>query len=397
MTEASNVGSPKFKRGQRLRKRGSGGVFQLRPGVWRVDVEMTRDSVTGHRRRVSRTIHGTREEAEIALARLRVADHEKRLPSGGTSARSVRAAFQQYEQAVAMGLIQLAPATVVTVRSAHRVMASMILDDGRTFGSIRLSQLNWQDIEGLYVAMRKAGRGPAWIRRCATVLARSLDLARKRGLIDANPSRDATRPRTIRTKPFAPVAADVRALIKLVTKRDPELADAVTLLASTGMRRGELLALRWTDVDFDGEELHVSAAIVDGGKGVGVLRAPTKTADWRDVPLTGGALMALERQHERRLRLVGEEVSSNYVFPGDIDGSVPMRPDALTVRWAQHRGRSPVTLQHIRHYAATVMLDAGWSYRTVADLLGNSEATLRLHYDARSDVGKRQAIASLEL
>ncbi|MGH9155363.1 MAG: hypothetical protein ACRD1K_05875 [Acidimicrobiales bacterium] len=43
------------------------------------------------------------------------------------------------------------------------------------------------------------------------------------------------------------------------------------------------------------------------------------------------------------------------------------------------------------------MLDAGESYRTVADILGNSEATLRLHYDGRNDTGKRKAIAALEL
>jgi site-specific recombinase XerD len=51
----------------------------------------------------------------------------------------------------------------------------------------------------------------------------------------------------------------------------------------------------------------------------------------------------------------------------------------------------------LRHYAATRMLDAGASYRTVADLLGNSENTLRLHYDGRTDVGKRKAIAALQL
>lgn len=43
------------------------------------------------------------------------------------------------------------------------------------------------------------------------------------------------------------------------------------------------------------------------------------------------------------------------------------------------------------------MFDAGESYRTVADILGNSEATLRHHYDGRNDTGKRKAIAALEL
>ena len=58
-----------------------------------------------------------------------------------------------------------------------------------------------------------------------------------------------------------------------------------------------------------------------------------------------------------------------------------MRPDALSRRWTAARGASSITLLEVRHYVATAMLDAGESYRTVADILGNSEATLRLHYD----------------
>lgn len=91
------------------RRRGSGGVRPVRESVWRVDVEVSRDPVTGRRRRVSRTVFGTRADAEVALARLKVADHEKRLPTVGTSARSVAAAFQLYQQAVDVGLVELAP------------------------------------------------------------------------------------------------------------------------------------------------------------------------------------------------------------------------------------------------------------------------------------------------
>jgi hypothetical protein len=93
------------------RRRGSGGIFPIREGVWRVDVEVARDPITGRRRRASRTVVGTRDDAEVALARLKVADHERRLPAGGTKARSVRAAFQLYQQAVDVGLIELAPRT----------------------------------------------------------------------------------------------------------------------------------------------------------------------------------------------------------------------------------------------------------------------------------------------
>jgi hypothetical protein len=61
------------------------------------------------------------------------------------------------------------------------------------------------------------------------------------------------------------------------------------------------------------------------------------------------------------------------------------------------RGSSPVTLPHLRHYAPMAMLDAGESFRTVADILGNSESALRFHYDGRTEVGKRRAISALEL
>jgi hypothetical protein len=132
---------------------------------------------------------GTREDAEVALARLKVADHERRLPAGGTKARSVRAAFQLYQQAVDVGLVELAPRTRVTVRSAANTMSLMTLADGRSFGDIRLSRLTWQDIEALYTAMRASGQGAPWIRRRATVLNRTLELARSAGCWMPTPPR----------------------------------------------------------------------------------------------------------------------------------------------------------------------------------------------------------------
>ncbi|MGH9106234.1 MAG: tyrosine-type recombinase/integrase [Acidimicrobiales bacterium] len=245
--------------------------------------------------------------------------------------------------------------------------------------------------------MRAAGAGAPWVRRCATVLTRTLELARKRGLLDANPAKDAARPHLTRTKPFSPNLGEVLELLGRVRQLDPELADSVTVLASTGIRVGELLGLWWGDIDIASSEVHVAWALTDGGPGFGVQRKPTKRADWRDVPLTGAAVDALQAQWARLCELLhAEPARDSYVFPG-AGPSVPMRPERLQNRWLAARGGSPVTLGHFRQYAATTMLDAGQSYRTVADILGNSESTLRLHYDGRTDVGKRKAIAALEL
>jgi integrase len=225
----------------------------------------------------------------------------------------------------------------------------------------------------------------------------SVGAGKKHGLVDVNPARDADRPKSVRAKPFAPPGEDVTELLNQVRTKDPELADMAVVLVSTGLRPSELLALQWSDFDAANEEINVAWAITDGGPGVGVKRVSTKRSDWRDVPLTDAALVALRRQRERRMTLIGVVRPTDYVFSGGVDGQVPHRPDRFSDRWLEHRGASPITFMSLRHYAATRMLDAGASYRTVADLLGNSENTLRLHYDGRTDVGKRKAIAALEL
>jgi hypothetical protein len=133
----------------RRRSRGSGGIFKLADETWKVDVELPREVVTGRRRRVSRTVKGSQEEAELVLARLKVAAHQKRLPSGGTNARSVGAALNLYREAATSGSLELSPNTISTTRSAIRVMNDMELADGRQFGAISLSRLTWEDVEYL--------------------------------------------------------------------------------------------------------------------------------------------------------------------------------------------------------------------------------------------------------
>jgi integrase len=142
--------------------------------------------------------------------------------------------------------------------------------------------------------------------------------------------------------------------------------------------------------------MHAAFAIADGGLSVGLVRKPTKESDWRDVPLIDSVRKAFERQLARRDEQTGEEPRpGGYIFAGDPDGTKPIRPDSLSDRLAEARGDSTVTLQDLRHYVATTMLDAGVPYRTVADLLGNSEITRRLHYNGRTDTGKRDAVKVL--
>ncbi len=115
-------------------------------------------------------------------------------------------------------------------------------------------------------------------------------------MIDANPAKDAVRPKSTRSKPFAPTVQDVRTLLASVRQQDEEFADAVAVLAGTGMRKAELLGLQWGDVDLGSGEVHVAWAITDAGPGRGIVRKSTKKSDWRDVPLTPQVIEAVRRQ-----------------------------------------------------------------------------------------------------
>jgi integrase len=98
-------------------------------------------------------------------------------------------------------------------------------------------------------------------------------------LIDANPSKDAVRLKSVRKKPFAPSEAEVRKVLTTVAAKDPQMANLATVLTSTGMRTGEVLGLQRADVQLEAGEVHIAAAITDGGPGVGVVRKSTKRAD----------------------------------------------------------------------------------------------------------------------
>ncbi|CAN5649818.1 tyrosine-type recombinase/integrase [soil metagenome] len=382
-------------RGSGRRRRGSGGVTVVRDGVWRVDVEISRDPITGQRRRISRQVRGTRADAEVALAKLRVADHDQRRPRPGTRARTIRAALDEYVADVETGVIELAPKTVVTTRSARNTMCSIVLPDGRVFGDIRLASLGWQDVEAMFRAMR-TGRSVEWVRRAGTVLSRGLDRARKHGLIDHNPAKDATRPKVVRRKPHAPSKEDVAALIAQMAARDKEMADGALIVATTGMRMGELLGLQWSNVELDGAVVHEAWAVTDGGPGVGVIRKLTKRCDWRDVPLTSAAVAAFRRQQHRCADTFGLPAApAFYAFSSRYGPEAPHRPDTFGDRFAAARGDHSITFLHLRHFTATAMLDAGEDYRTVPDILGNSETTLRLHYDGRTNLDKRRVISAL--
>jgi integrase len=158
-------------------------------------------------------------------------------------------------------------------------------------------------------------------------------------------------------------------------------APAITALF-TGMRRGELLALRWGSIDLDGKLLRVRASLEATKAGLR-FKPPKSKAGTRDLTLPAVVVDALrahrKRLLERRLMLgQGKPDDDSLVFPS-WDGR-PWHPDRFSMTWSQLAGalKLGIPFHSLRHTHASQLIDANVDVVTIARRLGHSSPTITL-------------------
>jgi integrase len=279
------------------------------------------------------------------------------------------------------------------------------------FGAIRLDKLRPSDVEALVLAMRaktKAAKiaeadpvralSDATIRQVYTVLGAGLDGAVRDGLLAKNPAAAVKRPGVARKEARHASAVDVTKL--LLCAHGLRYRNALTLIAATGMRRGEVLALHWSDVDLDGKALAVRGTLGRVG-GKLVISEPKTERSRRPVPLAP-PLVALLRRHRteqdaERLAARDQWSEADLVFATELGSPVDPRNMLRTIQIAARKaGLSDVGVHTLRHSAAVAWLESGVHIKAVADLLGHSSIAITGDiYGHTSDDTARAAIDGL--
>lgn len=203
------------------------------------------------------------------------------------------------------------------------------------------------------------------------------------GAIAANPVRELgtrrKRKADQKVKGAPALAVDqVRELLKAIEESEvcaaKDLRDPVLMLAATGLRRGELLALRWEDVDLDGCVLTVAGSVVRL-KGAGLVRQDTtKGGGARSVPLPQFAVDALHRRKGDPQRAG----TAGVIFPSSA-GTLRDDPDNFGKQWREVRdslGLPDVSSHSFRKTVATLIDDSGLSARVGADQLGHARPSM---------------------
>ena len=213
---------------------------QRSKGTWELRVYVGVDADTGRRRYATRTVHGSRREAQRALTELATEAGYAR-----TRAGTVGDLLEQWFAAASPGW------AASTERQTRSIISCHLLPH---LGHLPVAKLTAGDIDDFYGHLLRAGGrdghplAPGTVHRIHVVLHRALAQAVRWEWIWLNPASTASPPRVPPAEVRPPSPEQVAVLLDTVRNWGPAFYTYVRLAASTGARRSQLLALRWADV-----------------------------------------------------------------------------------------------------------------------------------------------------
>jgi integrase len=350
-------------------------------GRWYIQIDLPPDPATGKRRRAALGGYPTKREAKAAEAEAlrRLRDQSFVEPS--------KLLVREYLTTWLDGMAnQVRPTTLDGYR--HQVRAHLLPH----LGDIRLQQLTTARLNQLYAELAaRGGRdgqplAPKTVRLAHTVMRRALRDAMADGLVARNVAAQARPPRARPVEMHTWTAAQVGTFLASV--REHRLYAAWLLLATLGLRRGELLGLCWKDVDLAAGRMAVRHTLVMVS-GKPALAEPKTAKGRRSITLAPDVAEALRRHHARQ---AAERLSwgAGYTDSGLVvtteDGR-PMHPETFSTmfgRLAARAGLPAIRLHDLRHSTASILLARGVHPKVVSELLGH--ATIALTLDTYSHV-----------
>jgi integrase len=273
-----------------------------------------------------------------------------------------------------------------------------------TLGKTPLARLQPAQVQALYREKLAAGQSAGSVARLHAVLHKALADALRLGLVQRNVASLAQAPSARRggsKRAQALTPEQARTFVEAVAGHPLEAFFLLGL--TTGMRRGEMLGLRWRDVDLDQGWAEVRQTVQHVNGGGYVFQAPKTERSRRKVPL--GALVAAAlhhhrvRQNEERLAVGRAWVDEDLIFTDAI--GCPLNGNSILRRQFQPllkaAGLPAIRLHDLRHTAATLAAEAGAPIGNVSDMLGHSSAAMTLDtYRHAFESSAGVAVAAIE-
>jgi integrase len=352
-----------------------GHIRERSPGHFAIVVDM-RDPATGKRRRKWHRFAGTKRQAQIECARL-ISEISRGLyiePAKITVAQFLDRWLEDVK-------------TRVTAKTHERYSEIARKNINPLLGAIVLTKLRPMQISDAYAKALsgghrkgKGGLAPSTVRYMHVVLKAAMQQAVRWQMLAHNPVDAVDPPKVARSAMNTYDLAQTADLIDAT--RGTRMTITVILAVLCGLRRGEIAALRWRNINLDAAQLAVTESAEQTGAGVRYKQP--KSGKGRTVALSARMVRELRahrvQQAEELLKL-GVALTGDTFVVAQADGS-PLQPRTITHQWylllAKHKTLPRIRFHDLRHAHATHMLSAGIHPKIASERLGHSKVGITM-------------------
>lgn len=338
---------------------------------WRLKFELGVDPDTGKRLTRYHTIHGTKAHAQAEAAKI--------------IASSVTGSYVDHSRETVAEFIarwlQDWAATNTSNKTYQRYEQILRRHVEPHIGKLAIQKVRAADVQSIQAKLAKAGLADRTRLHVHRVLHRMLKHAAQWGVVQQNVAALIDAPTVAGKEIDILTPATLKKVLTSVQGR-PIYPVAITALG-TGMRRSEILALRWQDIDLDGGVLRVERSLEQTKRGGLLFKAPKTRHGRRTITLPASLVTTFrahwKAQQEQRLMLgLGKAPPESLVFC-EHDGS-PRSPNALTKEWSTLMGKASLraTFHSLRHTHASTLIASGLDVLTISRRLGHGSPAITL-------------------
>ncbi len=241
----------------------------------------------------------------------------------------------------------------------------------------------------------KGGLSPRSLRLHKNILYQSLTEAVKDGLIASNPCQHVILPKNVRYESHFYTVEQLNQFFEAI--RDEPLYPLLKITAIYGLRRSEVLGLKWDSIDFGAGTMTIRHTVSKVTKAVEKDKTKNATS-YRSFPLTEEAqriFQAAKAEEEKNRRLFGRQYQeSDYVFKW-ADGR-SYSPDYITSKFPallKKHGMPHIRLHELRHSCASLLINAGFTLKDVQEWMGHADIKMTANIYGHLDVSRKQSMA----
>lgn len=363
-------------------------------GAWELRVTLGRDPHTGKLLQKSRTFRGGSRAADDALRKFVTEAQQGRFGGQRATVGSALDAWLEHRRSLGRS-----PTTLVNYAGKVAAIKASRL------GAISLQDLTAEHVNGFY-RERSLTDAPRTVLHYHRILSAAIDFAERHEWhewVGRTPVARAEPPQVVHHDVYSPTSNEVRQLIDAAERsRQPDMATFMRIAALTGMRRGEVCGLQWSDVDWDNALVTVRRSVYQVPGEMGTKEPKGKRS--RIVTLDDAGMFVMSRQHHL-VQTEAAEASTAllrdaYVFSTTEDGSTPWSPNRVTQFVTRLRNRLELPdfhLHSLRSWSTTELVSAGIDIKHIAGRMGHADqgALLLQHYTQRRLDRDRSAAAVL--